>query len=229
MKYSILLLDADETLLDFKRAESHALEETFRCYGLAFNEEIHAMYRTANHELWSAFEEGAITKEDILNRRFRNLFARLGIRDELAGFEEEYQLALGRGGFLLPHAMEVCRRLSGECRLYIVTNGVQATQESRLDLSGLRPFLSGVFVSEAVGYQKPKREYFDYVFARIPDFDRDKTLMVGDSLSSDMRGGAGAGLATCWYNPAHIKNDAQVQIDYEIDDLRKLYKIVKGM
>lgn len=229
MKYSILLLDADETLLDFKMAEAHALEETFRHYSLLYNEEIHALYHTINHQLWRDFEDGRITKDQILAQRFRKLFARLGIEDELSGFEEEYQRALGRGGFVLPQALEVCQELSRDCRLYILTNGVEATQESRLDLSGLRPYLSGVFVSETTGYQKPQKEYFDYVFSRIPGFDRSQALMVGDSLNSDMKGGEGAGLATCWYNPAHLPNEAGVRIDYEIHDLRELAKIVKGM
>lgn len=148
--------------------------------------------------------------------------------DPLPGFEEEYQQALGQGGFLLPQAMEVCRRLSRDCRLYILTNGVEATQESRLTRSGLRPYLSGVFVSETTGYQKPQREYFEYVFSHIPRFDKNRALMVGDSLTSDMKGGEGAGLATCWYNAAHAPNNANVKIDYEIDDLRQLYDIVSG-
>ena len=229
MKYSILLLDADETLLDFKMAEAHALEATFGQYGLFYNEEIHALYHTINHQLWRELEDGAITKDQILTRRFRNLFARLEIEDALPGFEEEYQRALGRGGFVLPQALEVCQELSRDCRLYILTNGVEATQESRLDLSGLRPYLSGVFVSETTGFQKPQKEYFDYVFSRIEVFDKSQALMVGDSLSSDMKGGEGAGLTTCWYNPAHAPNNTGVRIDYEIHDLWELCKIVKGM
>lgn len=228
MKYTLLLLDADDTLLDFKKTEAHALEATFRQYRLTYNEEIHTLYHTINHRLWRAFEEGAITKDQILRRRFRNLFAELGIEAALTGFEEEYQRALGQGGFLLPQALEVCRELSRDCRLYILTNGVEATQESRLTLSGLRPYLSGVFVSETTGYQKPQREYFDYVFSRISDFDKGRALMIGDSLSSDMKGGEGAGLATCWYNPEHAPNHTDVRVDYEIQELRQLYEIARG-
>ena len=229
MRYTTLLLDADETLLDFKQTEEQALRQTFQRYGLPFNEEIHAMYRTINHKLWTAFEDGFITKDQILKRRFRNMFTQMGIKDELTGFEEEYQLALGRGGFLIPQALEVCRQLSGLCRLYIVTNGVEATQNSRLDRSGLRPYLSGVFVSETTGYQKPQKEYFDYVFSEIPDFDRENTLMVGDSLNSDMKGGANAGLDVCWYNPEKKPNCVGVKVNYEISSLKELTDIVKGM
>ena len=228
MKYTILLLDADDTLLDFQRTEEYALSYTFEKYGIAFTDEVRATYKTINHKLWAAFEAGEITKDTILARRFRNTFACLGIKGEMAGFEEEYQLALGRGGFLIPEAMEVCQELSKTCRLYIVTNGVQATQASRMELSGLLPYIQDVFVSETTGYQKPQKEYFDYVFSRIPDFDPAGTLMIGDSLNSDMKGGQNAGVDVCWYNPAGKVNGVKVKPDYEIKNLKDLYAIVKG-
>lgn len=228
MKYTILLFDADDTLLDFKKAEEYALRYTFETYGIPFTEEVRATYKTMNHKLWAAFEAGEISKKQILERRFRNTFAVLGIKGELTGFEEEYQLALGRGGFLISEALEVCQELSKDCRLYILTNGVQATQASRMERSGLLPYISNVFVSETTGYQKPQKEYFDYVFANIPDFDPKKALMIGDSLNSDMRGGQNAGVDVCWYNPAGNPNGVKIALDYEIKNLKELYAIVKG-
>ena len=228
MRYTTLLLDADDTLLDFKKTEEYGLSYTFEKYGIPFTEEVRTTYKTINHKLWAAFEAGEISKPTILARRFRNTFAALGIQGEFAGFEEEYQLALGRGGFLIPEAMEVCQELSKNCRLYIVTNGVQATQTSRMELSGLLPYIQDVFVSETTGYQKPQREYFDYVFSRIPDFDPEKTLMIGDSLGSDIKGGHNAGLDTCWYNPAGKTNGIGVPVTHEIKNLKELYAIVKG-
>ncbi len=228
MKYTILLLDADDTLLDFQKTEEHALSYTFEKYGIPFTEEVRTTYKTINHKLWASFEAGEISKSTILARRFRNTFVALGIRGEFAGFEEEYQLALGRGGFLIPEAMEVCQELSKICRLYIVTNGVQATQASRMELSGLLPYIQDVFVSETTGYQKPQKEYFDYVFSRISEFDPEQTLMIGDSLGSDMKGGSNAGVDVCWYNPTGKVNGSKVKLDYEIKNLRELYDIVKG-
>ena len=228
MRYTTLLLDADDTLLDFQKTEEYALSSTFEQYGIPFTEEVRSTYKTINHKLWAAFEAGEINKATILARRFRNTFAALGIQGEFEGFEKEYQLALGRGGFLIPEAMEVCQELSKICRLYIVTNGVQATQESRMELSGLLPYIQDVFVSETTGYQKPQREYFDYVFSRIPDFDPAQALMIGDSLGSDIKGGYNAGLDTCWYNPAGKPNGIKVPVTYEIKNLKELYAIVKG-
>ncbi len=228
MRYPILLLDADGTLLDFDQAEDQALRLTLERNSLPSDEETLSLYKEINHGLWTDFENGLITKQQILDRRFRELFARLGITEELPGFETEYQLALGEGGFLLPEAHSVCRQLCDEgCRLYILTSGVEATQLSRLERSGLNPLLSGVFVSETTGYQKPQREYFEYVWSRIPGFELRKALMVGDSLNSDIRGGAGAGVDTCWYNPQGKRNDSAVRPDYEIQGLAELIDVVK--
>ena len=227
MRYTTLLLDADETLLDFNKTEDQALCETFRYFDLPFDDGIKNRYKALNRELWAAFERGTVTKPQLRAQRFRRLFAWMGVKNAPAGFEEEYQLALGRGAFLLPKALEVCQNLSRCCRLYIVTNGVEATQHSRLKASGLSAFLDGVFVSEEAGFQKPQREYFDYVFSRIPDFDKVHTLIVGDSLHSDMQGGAAAGLDTCWYNPSGQDRETGIRICYEISSLEELYGIVR--
>ncbi len=228
MGYEILLLDADNTLLDFDRAEDAALRETFARYGLPFDEQVKEMYETVNHRLWEAYENGEIEHHVILERRFRDVFAQMGVTDPLAGFEQEYQLALGRGGYLLPGALDVCRALCRTHRLYIATNGVERTQNTRLDASGLRPFLSGVFISDVVGSQKPQKEYYDYVAAHIPGWDPAKVLMVGDSLNSDMRGGEVAGVANCWYNPERKMRPAGIRIDYEIARLEELPAVAEG-
>lgn len=109
-----------------------------------------------------------------------------------------------------------------EYDLYVVTNGVEATQRNRLKLSGLDRFMKDIFVSEAVGYQKPQTEFFDYCFQRIPDFQREKTMIIGDSLTSDIQGGNNAGIAACWFNPAGKHNTPGLRIDREIRNLREL-------
>ena len=49
---------------------------------------------------------------------------------------------------------------------------------------------------------KPAREIFDYAFEKFGITDKSSVLMVGDLLSSDMRGGEDYGIDTCWYNPS---------------------------
>ncbi|MDO4297327.1 MAG: YjjG family noncanonical pyrimidine nucleotidase [Lachnospiraceae bacterium] len=228
MRYDTILMDADETILDFSQAERSAFARTLEKYEITCTEEVFALYSDINHGLWKSFERGEISKQEILDRRFRETFQRLGIRGEFPGLEEAYQTALSEGSFIIEGADEVCRRLSEHCRLYVVTNGVAATQHRRMKESGLRVWFRDVFVSEEVGYQKPKREYFDYVFARIPDMVPERTLLVGDSLTSDIAGGKGAGVDTCWMCRSGRIEEGLGKADYIITDLRELYGIVGG-
>lgn len=223
MRYSVLFIDADDTLLDFQKCEFYAIQDTFNKYGLVFDDTVFSVYKKHNHALWSAFERGEITKPDILNRRFRNAFAELGYIDVPASFEEEYQLALGDGGYIIEDADEVLRELSEHCAIYVVTNGVSATQHSRLEKSGLLPYVKGIFISEEIGSQKPQKEYFDAVLNSLNIKDKSSILMIGDSLGSDIQGGINAGIDTCWYNPNHKKSDLPL---YEIHTIHELLDLV---
>lgn len=225
-KYTTLLLDVDGTLLDFQAAERAALRETFRRHGYLLDDHVKQTYHTINSALWRRFEQGEITREDVIYSRFVGLFAALGIDGDGLAFEDEYQEELGRGAFLIPGAEELCAYCARFCDLYIVTNGVSRTQYSRLRDSGLDRYMKGIFVSEDAGFQKPMKEYFDYVFARIPDFCAERTLIVGDSLSSDILGGNNAGIDTCWYCPAGDKAPEGMRVDYTIRSLEELKPLI---
>ena len=155
--YDTLLLDADDTLLDFSRTEKNALDLTFSRYGLKLTDEIRDIYHTVNRGLWAAFERGEISKETVTSTRFSRLFAETGYAVDGIAFARDYQLALGEGYYLIDGARELCEKLAGKYRLYCVTNGVAATQHSRLAGSGLNEYFSGIFVSETIGHQKPSR------------------------------------------------------------------------
>ncbi|MDO4522858.1 MAG: YjjG family noncanonical pyrimidine nucleotidase [Eubacteriales bacterium] len=226
MKYEILLLDADETLLDFKKAEEQAIRATFAQHGLEMNDDVLAMYSSINQQCWKEFEQGIIDKPTLLAERFRRLFVHLGLDADPNTVRVTYQDQLGLAAFWIDGARELCEELSMSHKIYIVTNGVSATQHSRFAICGLDQLADGVFVSEDVGYQKPRREYFAYVFAQIGEFDPEKVLLVGDSLSADIAGGIKAGMDTCWYNPHHHALPKELNPTYVIDDIRKLREIV---
>jgi 2-haloacid dehalogenase len=226
MNYDIILFDADETLLDFKKSEHEALLATFRRYGVNADEALLQLYAKTNHGLWEAFERGEVTKQDILNRRFRETFQAAGITGSFEGLEEFYQTELSKGSYKIEGAEELCRRLAKSCRLYLVTNGVASTQRRRMKESGLEVYFRDLFISEEAGCQKPQKEFFDYMAARIPDYDRSRALIVGDSLTSDIAGGRGAGIATCWYCRNGRAEDGEGKADYIIRDLREVYLIV---
>lgn len=174
MKYTTLFFDADDTLLDFKECERAALKKAFEKYGVPYNEEIKKRYLEINHGLWGAFERGEVTKAEILSTRFRKLFSELSIEGVSDEFETDYQNFLGENGCLIPGALELCRELSEKFALYIVTNGVSATQHGRFCDSGLLPYIREIFVSEEIGFQKPAVEYFDAVMERVEEKDKSR-------------------------------------------------------
>ena len=155
------------------------------------------------------------------------MFLELGLDIDGMAFEADYQPALGRGAFLIDGAYELCRALKKDFRLYIVTNGVSSTQYSRLSATGLDRLMADIFVSEDAGAQKPQKDFFDYIAARIPDYDPGEALVVGDSLTSDIQGGINAGIDTCWYNPDREKNLLDIHADYEIHTLEELPALLK--
>ena len=223
--YDTLLFDLDGVILDFTKAEELSFRETFRAYGIQVTPELFAQYRELNHRRWQAYEKGLIDNEECTVGRFRELFSEMRFHADAKQFALDYQKGLGRGHFLMPHAREVLETLSLKFRLYVVTNGVSSTARDRLLGTDTEKYFQKLFISEELGAQKPSLEYFEKVEAGIPAFDRAKTLLVGDTLSSDIRGAVNAGIDCCWVNPLHKENDTEIVPTYEIENLRELLKL----
>ncbi|MEE1321812.1 MAG: YjjG family noncanonical pyrimidine nucleotidase [Acutalibacteraceae bacterium] len=228
-KYTTILFDADNTLLDFDKDEHQALVRTLEDYGVPVTEENISTYVNINKSLWKKIETGEITKPELKRTRFRLFFDAIGFEcdEEPLSVNEHYLALLGEGGNTLEGAVELCKELkSKDYDLYIVTNGVAATQAKRLTKAGLLPYFTEVFVSETVGYQKPKKEYFDYVLNTVKEKDKSRILLVGDSLSSDIQGAMNVGLPCCWLNLFGDVAGEKYKIDYIIDDIRKVTDIL---
>lgn len=226
--YRNLLFDVDDTLLDFGAAERIALRALFEEHAFPFTPETEAAYRRINQELWHSFERGVVTRDEVLHGRHSRLFQEFGREVDGAMMDQIFSRHLEAGHQLVNGAFELIVGLQAEYSLYLVTNGVSRIQDKRLRGSGLHPLFKGIFVSEDTGYQKPMKQYFDYVFARIPDFSAHETLIIGDSLTADIRGGHGAGLDTCWFNPGAKPNDSGVTPTYEIRQLGDLHPILRS-
>lgn len=228
-KYTTVFWDLDQTPLDFDRSMEYAPQAVFAQYGLKINEEMTARYSVINRSYWLRLESGELSKEQVTVGRFRTFFEELGIThvspEEL---NVDYQRELGNVFFFMEGAKELVALLKERgYRQYVVTNGVNATQANKMRLSGLDRIMDGVFVSELMGYPKPRKEFFDGCFAALSDVDRNKCILVGDSLTSDMRGAENAGITSCWFNPEKQEKDVDVRTDYEIRRLEELISILE--
>lgn len=226
-RFTTILWDVDGTLLDFLYSQTYAIKTCFHALGKEVTEEQIQRYSQINDEFWKRYERGEVTKEELLSGRFLQLFQEYDIRDiNLKAFQREYQEALGNVFSHKDDSLTICKSLHGHVRQYVVTNGVVSTQRNKLKLSGLMEVMDGVFISEVVGVPKPDKGFFDYCLERVEEKDRSKILIVGDSLTSDIKGGVQAGIATCWYRPDGEVNTSHYIPDYEISDLHMIYDIL---
>ena len=223
-----LLLDLDDTILDFHKAERIALSKTFRDFGLEPAEDVLDLYHKINKWHWEQLELGLMTRDQVLVNRFGALFEKVGMTVDPAACAKSYESNLGIGHYFLPGAEEAVKRLSERCRLFLMSNGTATVQHSRLTSARLYPYFEQVFISQEIGYNKPDKAYFDRCFERIPGFAPEKALMVGDSLTSDIKGGINAGLKTVWVNPAH-KPCGDIRPDYEIEGLSDLEGLLESL
>lgn len=222
-----LFLDLDDTILDFQKAERLALAKTLESFGLPPTDTVLARYHEINREHWERLERKELTRQQVLVGRFAALFAEMGLSAQAEQVARAYEENLSQGHYFLPGAEEALKSLSKKYKLYLASNGTARVQAGRLKSAGIIPYFQEIFVSEEMGYNKPDPAYFDACFARIPGFRKDRAMMVGDSLTSDILGGIQAGIATCWVNPHH--KTGSIRPDYEIERIVQLEALLKNL
>ena len=227
-RYKVILWDVDGTLLDFLEAEKAAVQKLFIEFGLgACTDAMVARYSAINDGYWKRLERGEIAKKEVLIGRFREFFSELGIDPDLAeAFNAKYQLALGDTVAYRDDSLAIVKALHGKVKQYVVSNGTVVAQTKKLQRSHLGEWMDGVFLSEELGAEKPSPAFFEKVFAALPDLQKADMLIVGDSLTSDMKGGLMAGIPTCWYNPNRLPRPADMAMDYEIHDLHEIFELL---
>ncbi|MGE7835300.1 YjjG family noncanonical pyrimidine nucleotidase [Viridibacillus arvi] len=226
MKYEIILFDVDDTLFDFSKSEKNALHKTFVEFGLPTGlADYEATYKEISMMLWRDLEQGLITLPKLGVERFKRLFHTHELEIHADKFSSVYLGYLGKEIHPIQGAVEVCDNLSG-CRLSIITNGFKDVQISRIGGSPLSNTFEHIFISEEIGFQKPEKGIFDYAFSKLQITDKEKVLIVGDSLTSDIQGGINYGIDTCWFNPHYKENKIGIKPTYEIHELTDLLNIV---
>ena len=223
MIYKFLLFDLDHTLLDFDAAEDVALSHLLKEEGVEDIQAYKNYYVPMNKALWKDLELKKITKQELVNTRFAKLFAHFGIEKDGAYLAERYQFFLSKQGQIFPGVEDLLKKLIHQgFELYAATNGITFIQTGRLEQSGIAPFFKEIFISEQLHTQKPDAAFYEKIGARIPNFNKNHALMIGDSLSADIQGGNNAGIDTIWYNPHHLENHTQAQPTYEAHSYQDL-------
>ena len=228
--YTWLLFDADGTLFDFDRAEAQALQLTLAQASDQLGSEDLAAYRQAfkriNGDLWRLFEDGGISQDTLKVARFAQLLDETGLNGDPQAMSAIYLANLALNSDLLPGAESVLETLSGRFQMAIITNGLKAVQRPRFGRATISAHFAAVIISDEVGVAKPNPRIFDAAFDQMDNPNRDEVLIIGDSLTSDIAGGINYGIDTCWYNPQGRVHPADMSIQYEIQTLLQLPKLL---
>ena len=223
-----ILWDVDGTLLNFEKSEHYALTKCLKNIGVDANDDMIRRHSGINLAYWKRLERNEVTRDEVLLGRFRDFFSSENITDtDLTSFNAAYQLALGEVFFPNDDSVGLCTRLRQKgIRQYAVTNGSGVAQRNKLQVSGLDKLMDGIFISEDVGIEKPNLAYFEAVFKAIGSINKTETVIIGDSLTSDIKGGNNAGVICWWYNPNGSKNNTGLTVHRIIGDLREIENLL---
>lgn len=221
-----LFLDLDDTIFDFQKAEHIALSKTLRSFGMEPTQQVLDRYSIINRAHWEKLERKELTREQVVVGRFKVLFQEKGIQVDPEQVARKYEDFLSQGHYFLPGAEEALVCLSKKYKLYLASNGTAKVQAGRLKSSGIGKYFQEVFISQEIGTNKPDKVYFDRCAERIPGYDPQKAMIVGDSLTSDIQGGINAGIKTVWINPRHAAHPEHIVPDYQIEDLSQLEELL---
>jgi 2-haloacid dehalogenase len=217
-----ILLDLDDTILDFHKAEHIALSATLREIGIEPTEAVLKRYSEINRAHWKRLELGELTRPEVLHGRFTQLFCELGVDGDCYEAQRIYEWKLGTGHYFLDGGQELLDTLYEKYDLYLASNGTDIVQTRRIASANIEHYFKDLFISQRLGFDKPMKEFFDRAFARIENFNPDETIIIGDSLTSDIKGGINAGIRTCWFNLHGIKNESGIIPDYEVTTLAQI-------
>jgi YjjG family noncanonical pyrimidine nucleotidase len=226
LTYSTVLLDFDHTLLDSDTSEIEAYTLTLRNQGVADPMVHFDLYKKFNLSLWAAVERGELLPADVKARRFELLMDELEIGADIDQMADDFVVGFATHGDLYPGAIELLDALSPRVTLALISNGLSEVQRPRIARLGLEKYFDAIIISAEVGTTKPGTRIFEIAFEHLGNPSKESAVIVGDSLTSDMKGGANYGIATCWYNPNGKAAGPEDMITHEITSLGELLELV---
>lgn len=224
-----LFFDLDNTILDFDIAEDVALTKVMEHYNIEVTDEAKAVYIKINEEEWAMYERGEKSQDALRVDRYIRFFKAMGTDADGHDGEKLYTEYLSSGHWFVEGALDLLKELSKDYRIYLASNGISSIQRGRLSSAKIDEYLSGIFISSEIGVNKPSKEFFDYCFSTIDDFKKEESVMIGDSLSSDILGAINAGIKSIWFNRKNQLNRKDFKPDFEVNDLNQIKDIIKNL
>ena len=225
--YKTVLLDIDQTILDFNTAETISLTEALDSFGIKADRTVISTYHEINDRLWKDFELGTVTKDELKILRFERTLKKCNIKLDADKLQKKYTDCLSEQGILLDGAREFLDSLFLTAELYAVTNGISYVQKGRFAKADINKYFKGVFISEDVGVGKPDKRYFEYVLSKVNEKDKSRIIVVGDSLTSDIKGGLSVGLDTILYDVTKTKKADGIIPKYVASSYGEILDIIK--
>ncbi|MBS7577348.1 MULTISPECIES: YjjG family noncanonical pyrimidine nucleotidase [unclassified Enterococcus] len=216
-----IFIDIDDTILDFKKDSIEGLGKVYRQYHIPVTNETIDVFKAVNQRLWKSYELGELDSEAIFNQRFGLIFEQLGFEiDDIREVDDFYRQTHIDAYSVLPNAEALLQALFSDYKIYGVSNG--KTGRRRLHQAQLSHFFDGIFLSEDMGYQKPQPQFFEYIASKIPNYQKEQVIMIGDTLTSDILGGNQYGIPTIWYNPEELENHTEIVPTREVKQLMEI-------
>ena len=220
------MLDLDDTVYDFHKAEKWAISETLSSFGIEPSEAVVLRYSEINRDCWRMLEEGIMSREEILVERFRRLFAELSVPCDADAVRVMYEKNLSECAIFVDGAIELIDSIKGKFVLAIASNGTARVQDKRIAKGNIAPLFDYIFISERLGATKPSKEFFDKCLSSMGAADTDEVIIVGDSLTSDIKGGINAGIHTCLFDPNGAYLTEKIKPEYRITKLSDLHSVI---
>ncbi len=228
MKYDWILFDLDNTLMDFSNASHKAFHRLLESHGIRHAEELYPVYKQVNFEIWKDFEKGKIDASTLKAKRFHDFFMKIGVKGiDSKESNDTYVNHVIEYSTMLEGSLELLESLKGRVKLAIITNGLKEAQRPRIKRLNIDHYFDVIVVSDEIGVAKPQKGFFDFVMNECGFPEKQKTLVVGDSLNSDIKGGLDYGLPTCWCNLFGQENKGGLKPDFEINHLSQLHSFIE--
>lgn len=226
MMITTVFLDVDNTLLDFHLCALDSIKRGFDTWGMEYNDNVFTVFNEINDGLWHRIEKGEMTRDELFRIRWQLIFDRLGIDRNGPDFEKMFVANLAESAIPVEGANDLVEYLAGKYDIYVTSNAIHRQQIVRMTKAGMIDYIKDIFTSEVIGFAKPTKEFFDECFRRIPDVKKENVIIIGDSLTADIKGGVDYGIKTCWFNFKGEKYDVRPECDYIVDRLCEIKNIL---